>query len=205
MASRNTSCPFQRANVATRPIRTRPSSGGRPASAARSSVDLPGEKVLRDRPRCGCGRAAPPARTRSPRPTARSRSWRRSRRRGARAGAADASTAAAAHVVVQVPDETHAGGLDQRRGDVRLEAVAVNDGRTGVAENRAQPLRYPGSDTAAASACQRSAARQGRTARLDRAALAQRGQRRRKRQLDDVEAAACGSDPPAAPAPASRP
>ena len=44
----------------------------------------------------------------------------------------------AAHVFVQVPDEPGAGRLDQRRGDVRLEAVAVNDGRVGSPQDRSR-------------------------------------------------------------------
>ena len=51
--------------------------------------------------------------------------------------------AAAAHVVVQVPDETHPRGLDQRRGDVSLEAVGVHDGRVGATEYRSQSPQIP--------------------------------------------------------------
>ena len=106
IASRNTSWPFQRANVATRPMRTSPRSGGRPDSAARSSG---GPSGAEDRGIDGVV-DAPQRRARpehaSPRHAARCRSWRRSRRRGAPAGAAArAVSGRRLHVFVQVPDE----------------------------------------------------------------------------------------------------
>ena len=75
---------------------------------------------------------------------------------GARAPA-DAADAAVSgrlpHVFVQVPDEPRAGRLDQRRGDVRLETVAVNDGRTGPPQH----LPQRPSDSRAARSRSRSA------------------------------------------------
>ena len=133
--------------------------GRRPAAGRRApasgSAGPSGREGLRDRPRCRCGRAAPPARTRplasdstlSELATIASarRASRRSRRIDRRP---------AAHVVVQVPDETHRRRLDQRRGDVRLEAVGVHDGRAGASRRTAR------------SASQVSGQRHGRCERL---------------------------------------
>ena len=83
--------------------------------------------------------------------------------------------AAAAHVVVQVPDEAHPRGLDQRRGDVRLEAVGVHDGRVGVdAEPRAASSGIPAATRPRRVAWRAKRSRPGAAPRAShRAALAQ--------------------------------
>ena len=205
-ASRNTSCPFQRANVATRPIRTRPASGGRPARSASGSPGPSGrEGAAIDRV------VDADERRRRPERGARVRQHALGvgdDRVGAPRQPAQQThrQAAAADVIVQVPDETHPRGLDQRRGDVRLEAVGVHDGRAGVTDNRTQPSQVSRQRHGRCEClpCEAEPAR-NRTASLDRAALAQKGQRRRKRQLSHVEAQIAAAIGPAAPVPASRP